>query len=241
MKMNYVLVHGAWGGKWELEEIGQKLRSKGHNVLIDNLPGHGDDVANAKTVTMNDYVQSVINTIDKAGGKVVLVGHSLGGAIISQVGESIPTQIEELVYISAALPKSGESTLSLLQGSNSLILEKLIFSEDQSYATLAPQDIKDVLLNDIDDETAKKYIEDLSVPQAVEPFIFEPTLTDGNFGSLKKYYLRSEKDLVMSTALQDEMIKNWKVEKAFTLESGHFPIFSMPQEVSDILIEIGQD
>jgi hypothetical protein len=104
------------------------------------------------------------------------------------------------------------------------------------YQHCIPQDIKNILLNDFDDETAKGYIEELSVPQAVEPFVFPAVLTDGKFGSLKKYYLRSEKDLVMSPVLQDQMIESWKIEKVFTLESGHFPIFSMPQEVSEILV-----
>lgn len=49
----------------------------------------------------------------KADGKVILVGHSLGGIIVTNVAEKVPGKISKLVYIGAFLPKSGRSLADL--------------------------------------------------------------------------------------------------------------------------------
>lgn len=55
-------------------------------MAID-LPGYGNDTTPAAMVTLDDYIKKVEEAANSVKGKVVLVGHSIGGAVISQAGE----------------------------------------------------------------------------------------------------------------------------------------------------------
>lgn len=232
-----LLIHGAWGGAWEFQETLEGLRKQGHQATAIDLPGHGHYEAPIAEVTMDAYVQTVVDATEAIEGRVVLVGHSLGGAIISQVAERIPHKIERLVYVAAMLPKSGETPLGLMQGDEAgELLSQLQFSDDQTYVTVSPDVVKRTLLHDVSD--AKRlgaFIPHFAMKQATEPFMFAAELTDAAFGSVPKTYVRASIDKVLSPALQDEMVKNWKVDRVFTLESGHFPLMSIPQRLTDVL------
>ena len=105
----YVLVHGAWAGKFAWDKVKPLLEKDGSKVVTLDLPAHGDDNTPIAGITMQNYVDAVVNLIDKQEGKVILVGHSMGGMVISQVAENIPGKIDKLVYLSAYLPANGQS------------------------------------------------------------------------------------------------------------------------------------
>lgn len=75
------------GGAWEFQPIVRGLRQRGHEAHAIDLPGHRDNPAPLSEVTMDAYVQRVVEAVEDLEGPLVLVGHSLGGAIISQVAE----------------------------------------------------------------------------------------------------------------------------------------------------------
>ena len=237
----YILVHGAWGAAWEFEEVKNLLSKDGSTVHALDLPGHGDNVKEIAEVTMVAYVKHIEAFINELDGKVILVGHSLGGAIISQVAEESFDKIEKLIYVAAMLPASGDSALALMQGDkHGQLLPRLIFSEDQSYVTLDDKTVRDILLHDVTDaDKLDKAVSGLLVKQAVQPFTAEIKVTAENFGSVPKYYIRSSLDKVLTPELQDRMITNWNVEKVFTLKSGHFPITSIASNLTDVIREIG--
>ncbi|MFZ8423175.1 alpha/beta hydrolase, partial [Staphylococcus aureus] len=79
------------------------------NVIVVNLPAHGVDNTYGVGVGLNDYVKTVTDAINKVKGKVILIGHSMAGMVISQVAENIPNKIDKLIYVSAFLPKNGET------------------------------------------------------------------------------------------------------------------------------------
>lgn len=234
---NYILVHGAWGAAWEFNEVAALLSADGSNVIAVDLPGHGDNKAPINEVTMDAYVQTVTNVINDQNDKVILVGHSLAGAVISQVAEIIPDKIDRLIYVAAMLLKTGESPLEMMQSDkDGELLANVIFSEDQTIATLNADTIRNILLNDVkDEERLEKLIPEFFMEQSTEPFMATAQLSEENFGSVSKYYIRASIDKVLSPALQDKMISNWKVEKVFTLESGHFPLTSVPEDLVDII------
>ncbi len=234
---NYLLVHGAWGNAAEFDEVVKLLSTDGSLVTAIDLPGHGENKSPIAEVTMDAYVQSVINTITELDKKVTLVGHSLAGAIISQVAEIIPESIDRLVYVAAMLPKSGDTPLGLMQSDKKgELLPKIIFSADQTYATLKEEDIRGILLHDVKDEAhLTKSIPLFFMKQATQPFMATAQLSEEKFGSVPKYYIRATIDKVLSPSLQDEMISNWKVEQVFTLKSGHFPLTSIPEQLVDTI------
>ena len=234
---HYVLVHGAWGGAWEFEEMVTLLAADGSNVIAVDLPGHGDNKTPIAEVTMAAYIQKTIDVIDSLNAKVILVGHSLAGSIISQVAEIIPEKIDRLVYVAASLPKTGDTVLGLMQSDKGgKLLPNIVFSEDQTYATITGKEVRDYMLHDVEDKArVERLILHFLMKQATQPFMDPVKLSEANFGSVSKYYIRATMDQVMSIALQDEMLNNWKVDQVVTLESGHFPLTSMAQKLSQVI------
>lgn len=237
---HYILVHGAWGGAQEFEEVAKVLSADGSNVIALDLPGHGNSKESIIDVSMDAYVQRVTDVINDLDEKVTLVGHSLAGAVISQVAEGIPLKIDRLIYVCAFLPKNGDTPLGLMQSDKKgKLLPKIVFSEDQSYATLKDEDIRDIFLHDVEDEEyINKLIPKFSIKQAIQPFIAPAKLSTPNFRNVSKYYIRTSLDKVVSLSLQDEMISNWHAEQTFTLDSGHFPLTSMPNDFCETIKKI---
>lgn len=234
-----LLIHGAWGGAWEFEETLDGLRNLGHVATAIDLPGHGQNEASLADVTMEAYVQTVVDAVEAIDGEVLLAGHSLGGAVISQVAERIPHMIQRLVYVAAILPKNGDSALGLMQSDSAgELLPHLEFSRDQTYVTVPENAVKSFLLHDVKDpERLATFLPHFGMRQATEPFVSQASLTDAAFGTVPKTYIRASIDKVLSPALQDEMLKSWSVDQVLTLESGHFPLMSVPEKLVTALHE----
>jgi pimeloyl-ACP methyl ester carboxylesterase len=100
---NIVLVHGAFADGSGWEAVYQILKKKGYNVSVVGNPNTSlaDDVAATKRV------------ISRQTGPVLLVGHSYGGAIITDAGND--EKVTGLVYIAAFVPDANETLLQLLQ------------------------------------------------------------------------------------------------------------------------------
>ena len=87
----FVLVHGSWQGAWSWDGVRDRLRAHGHRVITPALPGRGDIGEDRSWIGHDDNVAAVLATLDADGaGPVVLAGHSLGGAVISQVADQRP-------------------------------------------------------------------------------------------------------------------------------------------------------
>lgn len=100
---NIVLVHGAFADGSGWKALYNSLTKKGYNVTIvqNPLSSLEDDVAATKVV------------LDKQDGPVILVGHSWGGAVITEAGNH--PKVVALVYVAAFQPDNGESVLQWLQ------------------------------------------------------------------------------------------------------------------------------
>ena len=111
----FVLVHGAWQstGTWDL--LIPLLTKHNHNVITPVLTGLGTDQGRLSAqITLTQHVSDVALTLPALPEKVVLVGHSYAGMIISGVAETKPSQISHLVFLDAFIPDDGQSVLDLL-------------------------------------------------------------------------------------------------------------------------------
>ncbi|MEI6408231.1 MAG: alpha/beta fold hydrolase [Bacteroidota bacterium] len=232
----YVLVHGAWAGKFAWDKVKPQLEKDGNKVITIDLPAHGDDNTPITGITLQSYVDAVVNVVNQQDRKVILVGHSMGGMVISQVAENIPGKISELVYISAYLPSNGQDLQSLsANDSASLIGPNLVFLPDYSGATIKPEFVVKVFADDCTDDI-KKLVLDKHKVEPLAPFQGKVTLTQNNFGSIPKYYIETTKDVGVSTANQERMIAaNGTVKKVFKLDCGHSPYFAKPNELAALL------
>src|SRR5215510_10551435 len=111
----FILIHGPWVGAWCWREIVPRLEARGHRATPIDLPGHGNDRTSLETVTLQDYVTCVLQAVDDASDRPILVGHSMGG-FIGQIADVVPDRIHALVYVSALLPPDGSSLMQLVGG-----------------------------------------------------------------------------------------------------------------------------
>lgn len=84
----YLLVHGAWHGGWCWRKVVPLLEAQGHKVLAPTLPGHGEDKTPAAAVTLRSYADTICRLAGAQTKPVILVGHSMGGIVITQAAEN---------------------------------------------------------------------------------------------------------------------------------------------------------
>lgn len=229
---HYILVHGAWEGAWSWDYVRPALEKQGHTVTAVNL--HGSN--GIQNITMDSYVQTVVDAINQLDHKIVLVGHSMAGAVISLVAEQIPEKIEKLVYVAAFLLESGDSVLEAMQRDpDGEFLPELVFSDNQSSATATEEVWRSKAFHDVKESRILEALPLVDVPQATEPFMAKVRVSDERFGSVPKVYIRTAIDKMVSPKLQDEMLKTWNVDQIHVLQSGHFPTMSVPETLAELL------
>ena len=233
----YVLVHGAWADESAWEAIRNELAVNA-NVEVVNLPAHGADNTYGKGIGLPDYVKTVTDVIKAQKGKVILVGHSMAGMIISQVAESLPEKIDKLIYVSAFLPKNGESLNGIVN--KFLAGKKLeIFDYNQDFSLVS---IKKEMIPNVVCEDCPGYMKEVLVKyHRAEPLKgFDDQVKLGkNFRGVPKYYISTKLDNAVPYALQQQMVKdNGTVKKVFEMETSHLPFVVKPAEFLDILKQI---
>jgi pimeloyl-ACP methyl ester carboxylesterase len=108
---SYLLVHGAWCGGWVWDDLTQQLEKAGHRVtVVDQLPSAGTDPAALGDLTADaNHVRAVLDSLDEP---VVLVGHSYGGMVITELADH--PKVRHSVYLAAFWPQRGQSLLDLI-------------------------------------------------------------------------------------------------------------------------------
>ena len=108
---DFVLVHGAWHGAWCWKNILPSLWAKGHRAFPVTLTGVGDrEHLMSPTIRLATHIDDVAAVIETEELKrVVLVGHSYGGLLITAVADRFAERVVRLVYLDAIVPHSGES------------------------------------------------------------------------------------------------------------------------------------
>ena len=233
----FLLVHSAWLGGWQWEQVAKPLLEAGHYVFTPDLPGHGTDATPSSEIAMERYLKTITDLLDTQKEPVILVGHSFNGITISRVAELHPEKIEKLVYLTAFLLTEGGSFFKAVSGvEGSKAVENFYLTENEEYALVKEVEMHNAFAHDIPleaFEAAKPSI----VPEPVAPLGYELEITDKNFGMLPKYYIECTEDRAIPIAVQRSMYQR-KVEKVFSLNTSHTPNFSQPGELAKILLEI---
>lgn len=226
----FILVHGAFLGEWCWEKVTPSLQQAGHKVIAFDLPSHGNDPTPPSSVSLKDYCDAVCQKIDEQENKAILVGHSLGGMVITQVAEYRPHKIEALVYLSALIPMNGESLMTLSEKYKMPPLP-ITLSEDQMHIMLNPSSVRELFYNNCSEEIVIK-IEGKLSPQPLLPYITKIEITDENYGRIPRYYIETLKDNALSLETQRQMNTNVPCQAVFTINTDHSPFLSAPEELT---------
>ncbi len=233
----FVMIHGAWFGAWANAKVIPFLQRAGHRVIAPDLPGHGADTTPLAQLSLNVFVDRVVDTLDVQREPVILVGHSAGGAVISQAAEYRPDKVKTLVYLTAFLLRNGENINSYaMQDKESLIPQSIEFAADQSWAK--PKDVafKDLFMADACDQDAE-WAMALSRPESGRFFVDPVQLTD-KYERLPRVYIRCTNDRTISPAIQKLMYTNTACDRVYSMDTSHAPFLAKPMELASHLLDI---
>jgi pimeloyl-ACP methyl ester carboxylesterase len=237
----YVLVHGAWHPESCWNEVKLLLQKSGNVVKTVQLPGLGKDETPVETVTFQDHVDAVRNVVLQQSEPVILVGHSYAGAVVSQVGEEVPSKIRKLIYISGQMPGDGETIAQwALADTASLVTKNLLVDAAGTVAYMTPENYEKALYNVAlkgDPRMvwqAKKIISQLR-PHPLST-LFVPLHLTSNYRNLAKTYISCLKDKAVTPAAQQKLYSRFPETKVYFIRgSDHSPFVSTPVELVELL------
>ena len=239
-KPTMVLLHGAFqDGQSTWKKVRPELESRGYKVVVVNLPGRDGDRADPKSLTTAVDRDTVLPAIGAEALPVVLVGHSFGGITISNVAEAAPHRIKALVYLSACLPKDGESLMTLAQTDRDSYLGKpgnLVLTPDYSVASIKEDQKAEIFANDAVGADRNAIVASL-IPEPAAAQGMPVKLTAANFGRVPKSYIETTLDHCVSPSLQEQMMWHTKLVKVTKLDAGHASYITRPKAVAAAIEE----
>ena len=228
-----VLVHGAWHGAWCFDRVMPLLKEAGVAAIAIDLPGHGRD---AGTFTdLHGDTARVLATLNEIGGEVVLLGHSYGGAVITEAG--VHPSVTHLVYLCALPLDEGEScgaaavdeSASLSHEGRPNIGDGLVMHRDGT-STLDPSSVAACLYNGCDAETVIWGLSNIG-PQPMDNFGQTPSAVA--WRETPSTYVVCSEDLVVHPGLQEVLAR--RCTQSYLWATGHSPFASEPQLLSGLL------
>jgi pimeloyl-ACP methyl ester carboxylesterase len=233
----FVWVHGAWHGGWCWHKVVQRLAAKGHRALAPDMPGRGRDEMPIADVTLDHIVARIGDSIADAGEKVVLVGHSYGGAMITQAAELNADRIERLVYVTAFLLEDGQALMDLArEDDDSRLNGQVDFLDGERTAVVREAVLRECFYGDCSDEDVAFARTRLGL-EAVAGFRTPMRTSAARFGRLPRTYVECLKDNAISIGLQRRMQRALPCDKVVTLDTDHSPFFSAPDALVTALTE----
>ena len=278
-KAAYVLVHGGWHNQSVWNKVTPILEAEGHTVLTLDLPGAGANTIAPKSlgarpfdlaafaaepssiagVTLEERTEAVVAMVKEAAsvsdGKVILVGHSAGGMVISSVAEQVPELLAAVVYIAGFMVPNGLSLLAMLpHESMSSALSPGLFvgnpaaigatrinpgPADEAYRSL----LKASFYADVTEADFAQAASQLHCDEPNGGALAPSEITSGRFGSVQRHYVRTTQDCAVPLTGQDHMIAAVDgtiggTTITHTLESSHSPFLSQSVALSKILLDI---
>jgi len=239
LQPTYLLLHGAWHGKWCWEKVIPLLQKENVQVIAPNLPGHEEEKRTFVGITLRTYVDFVKELIHSLPGPVYLVGHSLAGVIISQVAEEIPEKIKKLIYVASLLPSHGSSCVmeASMQEINNVgsLLSQSEQTNEMLFDLSDPIKVKNAFYHCCTEEDFQAALKRLQ-PEPLLPMVETVTLSAERFGKVKKVFIECMQDRGVDIHNQRRMINNAKIKEVISLECDHSPFLSMPGPLAKALL-----
>ena len=108
--MDIILIPGFWLDASSWDDVVPALERAGHRTHALTLPGMESGDADRSSITLRDHIDAVVRVIDSLSpdsGKVVLVGHSGGGAVAHGAADARPDRVARVVYVDSMPPGEG--------------------------------------------------------------------------------------------------------------------------------------
>jgi pimeloyl-ACP methyl ester carboxylesterase len=244
----YVLVPGFWLGGWAWREVTRKLRAGGHEVYPVTLTGLGERVHLAgPQVDLETHIADVVNLFEFEDLRdIVLVGHSYGGVVITGAADRAPERIARLVYVDSAPLPDGVALNEFYQPERREAFERTVAAEGDGWRLPLP------VWEELDegdnlkglDADARRLIEARATPQPFNAARQPLRLSNPARQALPKTAICC----TFSSAQARELIAGgnpmfselagpeWRF---VDLPTGHYPMFSRPDDLAALLRDAG--
>ena len=221
-KPTIVLVHGFWGGAAHWGKVIVELSRRGHRGLrAVELP----------LTSLADDAERTRKMVAQLPGPVLLVGHSYGGAVISEAGD-LPNVVG-LVYVAAFAPDAGESPGSISQAAPPAAIANLAPDSD-GYLWIRPDKFHESFCQDLTPDEALVMAVTQKAPLAST---FGNAVTAPAWKAKPCWYQLSSEDRMINPENQQRMAARMKPRKLVTLAASHASLASRPVEVAALIDE----
>jgi pimeloyl-ACP methyl ester carboxylesterase len=221
-KPTVVLVHGFWGGAAHWSKVIIELSRKGYDkVRAVEMP----------LTSLKDDAERTRKMVKQQEGPVLLVGHSYGGAVITEAGD-LPNVVG-LVYIAAFAPDAGESPGAISQVSPPVAIANLAPDSD-GYLWIKYDKFHESFCQDL---TAEESLVMAASQKAPIANTFGDTVTDPAWKKKPVWYQLSSEDRMISPENQKRMAERMNPRKLITLQASHASLASHPAEVAALIDE----
>jgi pimeloyl-ACP methyl ester carboxylesterase len=221
----FVLVAGAWLGSWAWDDVVPGLREAGHGAHAVTLSG----VAEKREVPAGQqrHVQDILDVVSQGDLRdVVVVGHSYSGIPAGQAAERIGDRLRRAVFVDSNVPADGESFTSAWSEAQVTALTERGFWPPLTAEDYAGQGLSDA-------EIARIVAGSTPHPAAS---LTEPAVLSRPLGELPATYVKC---LLDGETPSPDVVKllesdRWQLVE---LDTGHWPMFSRPKELTTILLD----
>ena len=222
---NIVLVHGAWADGSNWSKVIPLLQDKGFRVIAVQSPltSLADDAAVTRRV------------LDAHTGSTILVGHSYGGAVITEAGADAPNVVG-LVYIAAFAPDAGEGLGDVFARQAQPSGAASIRPDKNGFLWIDPNEFHNSFAQDCDKVEARVMA---AVQKPIAGRCFEDKVTKPAWKSRPTWYQVSEDDRMIPPEAQ-----RWMAERmgatTISLPASHASLVSHPAEIAKLIMAAAQ-
>jgi pimeloyl-ACP methyl ester carboxylesterase len=219
LALTIVLVHGGFvdGSGWQA--VQEKLAQDGYNVMVTQQP----------TVSLKEDVAYTRRVIDAAPGPVLLVGHSYGGAIITQAGNA--QKVKGLVYVAAFAPDKNESVELLIKNPVPGAPVPPLLPPQDGFLLLDQEKFAAAFAADVDPKTSS-FMARAQVPWGVKAL--SGKISEAAWHAKPSYYLVAKDDRMIPPDAQRQMSQ--RIRATVTEVPGSHAIYvSQPKAVAELI------